>query len=484
MEDRSTKVSIVFVNMRSTVLLLVLATTCYGQKNNNFVPGRNSIVQMFEWSWDDIANECETFLGPKGFAGVQISPPSENIVVGNRPWWERYQPLSYDLTTRSGDEGALKSMISRCNKAGIRIYADLVVNHMAASSGTGTAGHGCDAGSRSYPEVPYGGGDFHKSCPINNYNDPAEVRNCELVGLPDLDQGKQYVRDKIVEYMNHLVDIGIAGFRVDAAKHIWPADLEAMYGSVKNLNTEFFPENSRPFYYQEVIDFGGDAVKREEYLGFGNVLEFRHGCELSKAFQGQNQLKNLANWGTAWGLMQPHDSVVFVENHDTQRSGSGGVEILTYKKAREYKMAVAFMLAHPHGETTKIFSGYAYDDNDQGPPGSGWVYEHRWSQISNMVGFRNVVEGTPLTNWWTDGNQQIAFSRGNKGFVAFTASGDLNADIQTSLPAGSYCDLISGDSQNNSCSGKVVTVDGSGKAHVEVSGVDGVLAIHVNAKVQ
>ncbi|VEN41496.1 unnamed protein product [Callosobruchus maculatus] len=375
-------------------------------------------------------------------------------------------------------------MISRCNKAGIRIYADLVVNHMAASSGTGTAGHGCDAGSRSYPEVPYGGGDFHKSCPINNYNDPAEVRNCELVGLPDLDQGKQYVRDKIVEYMNHLVDIGIAGFRVDAAKHIWPADLEAMYGSVKNLNTEFFPENSRPFYYQEVIDFGGDAVKREEYLGFGNVLEFRHGCELSKAFQGQNQLKNLANWGTAWGLMQPHDSVVFVENHDTQRSGSGGVEILTYKKAREYKMAVAFMLAHPHGETTKIFSGYAYDDNDQGPPGSGWVYEHRWSQISNMVGFRNVVEGTPLTNWWTDGNQQIAFSRGNKGFVAFTASGDLNADIQTSLPAGSYCDLISGDSQNNSCSGKVVTVDGSGKAHVEVSGVDGVLAIHVNAKVQ
>nr|CAH7746109.1 unnamed protein product [Callosobruchus chinensis] len=28
---------------------------------------------MFEWRWDDIANECETFLGPKGFAGVQVS---------------------------------------------------------------------------------------------------------------------------------------------------------------------------------------------------------------------------------------------------------------------------------------------------------------------------------------------------------------------------------------------------------------------------
>ena len=23
-------------------------------------------VQLFEWSWDDVAEECETFLGPKG----------------------------------------------------------------------------------------------------------------------------------------------------------------------------------------------------------------------------------------------------------------------------------------------------------------------------------------------------------------------------------------------------------------------------------
>nr|CAI5859480.1 unnamed protein product [Callosobruchus analis] len=220
---------------------------------------------------------------------------------------------------------------------------------MAAQGSGGTGGHDCDPNSRSYPSVPYGSDNFHKSCPINNYNDPAEVRNCELVSLPDLDQSQQYVRDKMVEYMNHLVDLGVAGFRVDAAKHIWPQDLEAIYGSVKNLNSEFFPEGSRPFYYQEVIDFGGDAVKREEYIGFGNVLEFRHGCELSKAFGGQNQLKNLANWGTEWGLLQPHDSVVFIDNHDTQRSGSGGANILCYKRPKEYKMAVAFMLAHPYG---------------------------------------------------------------------------------------------------------------------------------------
>lgn len=31
------------------------------------------MVHLFEWKWDDIAVECENFLGPKGFGGVQVS---------------------------------------------------------------------------------------------------------------------------------------------------------------------------------------------------------------------------------------------------------------------------------------------------------------------------------------------------------------------------------------------------------------------------
>ncbi|KAJ2924843.1 hypothetical protein H1R20_g12261, partial [Candolleomyces eurysporus] len=29
------------------------------------------IVQMFEWSWESIANECTSFLGPNGYGFVQ-----------------------------------------------------------------------------------------------------------------------------------------------------------------------------------------------------------------------------------------------------------------------------------------------------------------------------------------------------------------------------------------------------------------------------
>lgn len=65
------------------------------------------------------------------------------------------------------------------------------------------------------------------------------------------------VRQKLVAYIDNLIDLGVAGFRVDAAKHMWPKDLQAIYGMAKDLNTDHgFSSGSRPFFYQEVIDLG------------------------------------------------------------------------------------------------------------------------------------------------------------------------------------------------------------------------------------
>lgn len=62
--------------------------------------------------------------------------------------------------------------------------------------------------------------------------------------------------------MNELLTLGVAGFRIDAAKHMWPHDLFEIFSRVNNLSTKAFPANSRPFIYQEVIDLGGGAIKK------------------------------------------------------------------------------------------------------------------------------------------------------------------------------------------------------------------------------
>lgn len=483
-------------------------------------------MHLFEWRWADIALECERYLAPNGFGGVQISPPNENLVIADplQPWWERYQPVSYKLCTRSGNEAEFRDMVTRCNNVGVYVYADAVVNHMCGgNAGAGnysTCGSYFNAETKDFPAVPYSAWDFNdakcksRSGDIEDYQDVPQVRNCRLVNLLDLALEKNYVRSKIAEYMNYLIDIGVAGFRIDAAKHMWPGDVKAILDELKDLNTKWFSAGAKPFIYQEVIDLGGEPITGSQYFGNGRVTEFKYGAKLGMVIHKWNgeKMAYLKNWGEGWGFVPSDRALVFVDNHDNQRGhGAGGTSIVTFWDARLYKMAVGFMLAHPYG-FTRVMSSYRWpryfkngvDVNDWvGPPsnsdgstksvtinadttcGNDWVCEHRWRQIRNMVIFRNVVDGQPFSNWWDNGSNQIAFSRGNRGFIVFNNDDwYMNVNLQTGLPAGTYCDVISGQKEDSTCTGKQVYVSSDGMANFQISDSDEdpFVAIHVDAK--
>lgn len=245
---------------------------------------------------------------------------------------------------------------------------------------------------------------------------------------------------------------------------------------------------------------GGEAISSKEYTRMGAVTEFKFSTNIGRVFRGNDKLTYLNNWGSGWGFLpNSSDALVFVDNHDNQRGQEN--QILTYKNAKQYKMAVAFMLAHPYG-VSRVMSSFAFINFDAGPPAdsngniispdirnddtcsNGWICEHRWRQIYNMIGFKNAVKGTGVNDWWSNEDQQIAFCRGNKGFVAFTNYESITRTLQTRLPPGNYCDVISGNLVKGKCTGKIVQVENDGTAFVELfnQNEDGVLAIHVNAR--
>ncbi|WP_336367846.1 carbohydrate-binding module family 20 domain-containing protein [Marinobacter sp. C2H3] len=429
-------------------------------------------VHLFEWKWSDVAQECENFLGPKGFSAVQVSPPQEHIQ--GSAWWTRYQPVSYQLSSRSGDEAAFADMVQRCNAAGVDVYADAVINHMANGSGTGTGGSAYNSGAMSYPI--YSSNDFHSPCTINpeDYgNNAGRVRTCQLVGLPDLDTGDNYVQDTLAGYLNHLASLGVKGVRIDAAKHMAPGDIAGILSRVTD-----------PLYvFQEVIDLGGEAVSANEYTGTADVTEFRYSASIGDVFKNQ-RLAYLNAFGESWGFIAGGNAVVFTDNHDNQRGhGAGGSNVLTYKNGALYNLANVFMLGWPYGYP-KVMSSYAFSDSDQGPPaqpvyqngsaqcGGAWICEHRWSSIANMVAFRNATDGTGVNGWWDNGNNQIAFNRGSKGFVAINREGGaLSRTFATSLPDGQYRN-VAGD---NAC----VTVQG-GQVNLNIPAMSAA-ALHIGA---
>ncbi|MDK1286341.1 alpha-amylase [Pseudoalteromonas umbrosa] len=468
--------------MKNIILPIVASVSVLASNSTYATPSNTgaptTFVHLFEWSWPDVAKECETFLGPQGYAAVQVSPPSEHI-TGSQ-WWTRYQPVSYQLVSRGGDRAAFIDMVSRCKAAGVDIYVDAVINHMAHGSGTGVAGS--QFGNKQYPI--YSPNDFHQTCAINpeDYgNNPWRVQHCELVGLHDLDTDAPYVQSQLANYLNDLLDIGVAGFRLDASKHMPANDIGDILGKL----------NKQSVVFQEVIDQGGEAVQASEYFQNGLVTEFKYSIKLSETFK-TGQLAWLKSFGEQWGFMPSYKAVVFSDNHDNQRGHGGAGSIVTFHDGKLYELANVFMLAYPYGYP-KVMSSYEFNgDTDAGGPtvpvhqgnnlncnAQQWQCEHRKPFIAGAMRFRNHTnEDWSVQNWWDNGNNQIAFSRGNLGFVAINReSNNMNVRLATGLPAGTYCDELSGGKSAGYCNGRSITVDGDGSAQISLSSMDAI-AIH------
>lgn len=218
--SRFSQLKMIKLVLLSSFLLAFLEQCTAQYKNSHISEGRTGIVHLFEWTFNDIADECK-FLGEIGYGGVQISPVQEPKVDDTYSWLLRYQPVSYKIASRSGNLEEFADMVKKCSEQEIRIYVDVVLNQMAMASDDedeimGFAKSVANPQKLEYPAVPYQADEFNEFCFVKNNTDPFEVRNCRLIGLPDLNQAKESVRDKIAAFLNELIDLGVAGFRVDA----------------------------------------------------------------------------------------------------------------------------------------------------------------------------------------------------------------------------------------------------------------------------
>ena len=452
-------------------------------------------VHLFEWRWSDISTECTSRLGPAGYRAVQVSPPQEHALVNGSPWWQRYQPVSYKLDrSRSGTGAEFAAMVQTCRAANVNIYVDAVINHMTAGSGTGSAGTVYT--KTSYPPL-FSAADFHPACGVSNYADPVNVQDCELLGLADLRTSVPSVQRKIADYLIALSRLGVAGFRIDAAKHMQPSELDAIVALVNTTATA--ESRAQPYWYGEVIDYGNEGVRATDYFGLGyrsggaaDISEFKYRGIGDKFMNAGNQrVADLAQFSVGeWRVMPSDKAVSFIENHDTQRDGNP----ISYRDGDILRLAYVWLLAYPYGYPM-VMSSYAFDrqsqgGRDRGPPSSStgetravqctsswqtaaadvdWICEHRDPVLVRTVGFRKRMAGRDVSRVWTNGSNAVAFSRGTNGFVVINREDvQLTASIPTSLAAGTYCDVLTGGATSGACAGLSVVVAVGGTASVVV----------------
>ena len=383
---------------------------------------KGAIVEMFGWPYGDIAQECE-FLGRAGYMAVKVFPVGEHILTYDtvengelNPWWFIYQPVSYRLSSRGGTKKEFREMINTCRSKGVRVYADAVINHMAGNGNdmyddhrnhAGICVHwGPKAGSAGspwwttgwqyqnneytgkrpgleFPSVPYTASDFHCERSLNSWTDPNILSRGWLTGLTDLNTEKDYVRQRIADFITSMLSMGVSGIRVDAAKHIHPTDLANIFKKLKlNLGGGELPEDFTA--YLEVL-FGGE--KDLLMCGGGDYSFGRPFVDKMKAAGlSDNDILKIKIWGSdypkefpicGWWEIDPIRHAIGLDCHDDQFPGSSSRDMQdkgsVYVKERNaekhrYFLVQMFTRTDANWKIKLVLSSYSFIGNGYGYP--------------------------------------------------------------------------------------------------------------------
>ena len=222
------------------------------------------ILSLFDCPLKDV-KRLLPFIKEQGFNAVQISPLQNTKDDSSNEWWMLYQPLNFELGNKLGSKEELKDLCMEANNYGIYIIADTVVNHLANESDI-------------HPLTPHPWGDKEllddPECwkirkQVDNWDDRYQVTNY-CMGLPGLDPNNNKVQHKVINMLNEYADLGINGFRFDAAKSI----------ALPEEGCNFFPiityslNRWIPIIYGEVLF--ADQELLDKYAKYMKVLTTSH----------------------------------------------------------------------------------------------------------------------------------------------------------------------------------------------------------------
>jgi len=197
---------------------------------------RDVIFHAFNWHYQEIIARLEE-IRDAGYGAILIPPPLYSDPNGDR-WWQRYQPKDYRiLLSHLGGKKELLELIKKCHSTEpkIRVYADIVINHMANEAREDRLNFPGEAELKKYRDQPtlfeenrlYGDisegsfspWDFNQGGDIGDWSNRDHVQFNSLSGLPDL-KDSDWVLSQQKEMLSALAEMGFDGFRIDAIKHM------------------------------------------------------------------------------------------------------------------------------------------------------------------------------------------------------------------------------------------------------------------------
>jgi len=410
------------------------------------------ILHAFDWPTTDIANNAKK-IAELGYGAVLIPPPlySQSDDSG-KAWWQRYQPKDYRIVRSFlGNKADLERAIAALHSNGVRIYADIVFNHMANEKRLDRLhfpGHTelqryqqdreAFKKDRLYGNLDTGlfsPWDFNAGCNIQNWMDHHETVEYSLSGLPDLDLNS-WVIEQQRRCLKALNDLGFDGYRIDAIKHLPEEHIRQVFETEDMAGKFLFGEALTSNDNEEGVFLWPLFEKTQ--LSF---YDFPLHETLRRAFSPNGSLRELVD-PVAYGQALPWwRSVTFAVTHDMPNNdGFRGVMLQTQD---EY-LTNAYLIGRDGGVPMIYSDGNQSADlypEDRNRWANAWMRE----DMAGMIRFHNAVHSLSQHSL-VEEDGFLIFARGDKGIIAInkTAQWQQPKISTQTLRKGIYCCQLHG----------------------------------------
>jgi alpha-amylase len=435
------------------------------------------ILQAWNWSYKNIEAKLEQ-LASLGYTTIQVSPPNTikadtaGVKVygsSDNAWWMFYQPAGFQLNQQAnnalGTKDELASLVKKAHTYGMKVIADAVINHLGTNgdesasmlANKNTIDHVTPL-AWTYAKDIMEANAFHEFFQMtykedanqySRYDSTYDLTRGATSNLPDLDTSKPVVQNAILNYFKECIDIGIDGFRIDAAKHIeTPDDISPLNSSfwdvvVGGANTYAKEtQNKDMFYYGEILNSCGVGRPYSSYLKYFEITD-------SSTYYGLFNAVGYSTSGSASGNpssyqggysngMDASNAITWSESHDIYMDAVAANSIQSTNVINK-----RWALAAARDNTTMYFARpkNAYTTTLGDADDGAW----NSTEVKAVNQFHNAMSGE---SEYISSSGNFAYNeRGTTGVVIVNCKGN-SANISLTmhkLENGTYTDQVSGN---------------------------------------